>query len=222
MFFAYIHLKMWYKMNSATYVMNDRAKTARDDLITELYRKGIHLFIALVPLAASYQFQLTVMALTAGTLFYTFAEFLRLSGREVFVISGITRAASRRRDRDRFVLGPVTLSLGALLALMLYPERAAFIAIYALAFGDSISSIVGKMFGKIEIPFTGGKTVIGSFSCFMMVYIAAIILYADPVVSIGIAVTATLIEALPSTDFDNILIPVGTGFAAEYLFSLLI
>lgn len=206
-------------MINAAYVNGNPAKTAKDDLITEFYRKGIHLLIGLVPLAAAYQFRLTVMVLTAGTLFYTFAEMLRLSGREVYIISGVTRAASRMRDRDRFVLGPVTLALGALLALMLYPERAAFIAIYALAFGDSMSSIAGKLFGRLEIPFTGGKTFVGSASCFMIVYMAAVILYRDPVVSMGIALTATMIEALPSTDFDNILIPVGTGFAAEYLFT---
>ncbi len=205
-------------MNSAAYVMNDRARTVRDELGTELYRKSIHLLIGLVPLAASYQFELTVLVLLAGTLLYACAETLRLSGREVYIISGVTRAASRMRDRDRFVLGPVTLALGALLALMLYPERAAFIAVYALAFGDGISSIVGKLLGRIEIPFTGGKTIIGSASCFMIVYLAAMILYQDTPISMGIAFAATCIEALPSNDFDNILVPVGTGFVAEYLF----
>ena len=209
-------------MNNAAYVSNSRVRTVRDDLVTEFYRKSIHLLIGVVPLVASYYFEFTVFMLIAGTLFYTFAELARLSGREVYIISGVTRAASRFRDHDRFVMGPVTLSIGALLALMLYPERAAFIAIYALAFGDGISSIVGKLFGRVEIPFTGGKTFIGSASCFMMVYLSAMIIYRDPAVSVGIAVVATMIEALPSTDFDNILIPVGTGFAAEYLFTALL
>lgn len=209
-------------MKPAAYVMNSRVKTVNDELLTELYRKVIHLLIGLVPLAASYNFRLTVAMLTLGTLFYTFAEMLRLSGREVYVISSVTRAASRLRDRDHFVLGPVTLALGALLALMLYPERAAFIAIYALAFGDAVSSIAGKLFGRMEIPFTGGKTFVGSAACFLIVYLAAVILYRDPVVSMGIALAATVLEALPSTDFDNILIPVGTGFAAEYLFFQLV
>ena len=209
-------------MNNAAYVSNSRVRTIRDDLVTEFYRKSIHLLIGIVPIAASYQFQLTVFALIAGTLGYTFAELARLSGRNVYIVSNVTLAASRVRDRNRFVMGPVTLSLGALLALMLYPERAAFIAIYALAFGDSISSIVGKLFGRIEIPFTGGKTFIGSAACFMMVYFAAMLLYKDPAISAGIAVAATMLEALPSTDFDNILIPVGTGFVAEYLFAALL
>ncbi|MBN2049377.1 MAG: phosphatidate cytidylyltransferase [Spirochaetales bacterium] len=198
--------------------MNDRVKTTRHELTIEFYRKSIHLLIGLVPLAASYRFELTVAFLISGTLLYTLAEMMRLSGREVYIISGVTRAASRSRDRDRFVLGPVTLGLGALLALMLYPERAAFIGIYALAFGDGISSIAGKLLGKVEIPFTGGKTLVGSGACFLIVYLAAYILYGDLLISLGIAAVATFLEALPSTDFDNILIPVGTGFAAEYLF----
>ena len=113
------------------------------------------------------------------------------------------------------------IGLGALLALMLYPERAAFIAIYALAFGDGISSIAGKLFGRREIPFTGGKTFAGSLACFMTVFLAACILYGNVPVAFCIALTATVLEALPAKDFDNVLIPVGTGFVAQQL-SLLI
>jgi phytol kinase len=101
-------------------------KTAAAELQTELLRKSIHFFIAMVPPLATLSLPVTMALLGAGILVYSTAEALRLQGRTVPFISGITRMASRDRDRGRFVLGPVTLGLGAMLALMLYPEPAAF------------------------------------------------------------------------------------------------
>ena len=103
--FLLIICKMWYGMNNAAHVSNSRVRTVKDDLVTEFYRKSIHLLIGIVPIAASYQFQLTVFTLIAGTLCYTFAELARLSGRDVYIISGVTRAASRVRDRKPICYG---------------------------------------------------------------------------------------------------------------------
>jgi len=88
---------------------------------------------------------------------YTYAETLRMQGVSVGLISRITEAASRRRDKGSFSYGPVTLGLGAMLALMLYPEPAAAIAIYALAFGDGFSSLFGKIFGRGRDPLHRGE-----------------------------------------------------------------
>ena len=63
----------------------------------------------------------TTILLAAGIIVYATCESLRMSGREVPVISRVTALAARRRDAGKFVLGPITLGLGAMLALMLYP-----------------------------------------------------------------------------------------------------
>ena len=105
------------------------------------------------------------MALLAfGTVFYVFAEKARLAGRTILIISDLTIIASRERDRGRFVLGPVTLGVGALLALLLYPSTAAALAIYALAFGDGLASLAGKLLPSPRIPLTRGKTLAGSLA----------------------------------------------------------
>lgn len=187
------------------------------DLEKELVRKSIHLLIASIPLLASINIQITIGLLTAGTLIYSYAETLRCSGSDVYLISNITMIAARERDRNKFVLGPVTLGLGALLTLLLYPNPAATIGIYALAFGDGLSSVFGKLFGKKEIPFLGGKTFAGSLTCFIAVYTTTLIVTNKPVESFAIAVSATAIEALPLKDFDNLLIPVGTAAIAQML-----
>ncbi|MBT3272305.1 MAG: phosphatidate cytidylyltransferase [Spirochaetales bacterium] len=186
-------------------------------LQTELFRKAIHILIAAVPFLAAINTPATMILVASGTLLYTIAEFLRSRGHEVFLISRITELASRDRDRGHFVLGPITLGIGAMLALMLYPDPAAAIAILALAFGDSISSLVGKLYGYVTIPFTGGKTYAGSFACFLVVLFVAYRVTGNLNLSILISIAATALEALPTRDLDNIIVPVGTGFIASQL-----
>jgi dolichol kinase len=180
---------------------------------TEIIRKSIHFLIALSPSMAALNRPLTVIFLAAGTLGYTWMEYLRLAGVRVPLVSSLTGMASRSRDRGRFVMGPVTLGLGAMLALLLYPSPAASIAIYALAFGDGFAGLVGKFFGKIRPAFLCGKSVEGSMACFTAVLIAAYRVSPDYPAAFAAALTATAVEALPLEDYDNIALPVTVGFA---------
>jgi dolichol kinase len=177
----------------------------------------MHFLIALSPAMAAVNRPLTVALLMTGTLFYALMEALRLSGVEVPLVSSLTSMASRPRDRDRFVLGPVTLGLGALLALLLYPSPAASIGIYALAFGDGFASLVGKTFGRHRPAFMLGKSVEGSLACFSAVFIAAYGVSRRFSVAFVAALVATLVEALPLKDYDNIALPVSVGFVAQFL-----
>lgn len=188
------------------------------EIRTELIRKSIHLLIGLVPTLAAWNLGFTVMLLGSGIIVYAYGEFLRLRGFEVVLVSRLTAMAARKRDMGKFVLGPVTLGLGAMLALLLYPEPAASIAIYALAFGDGLSSLVGKTFGSIRLPLTGGKSLEGSLTCFLAVLSASYALTGDAARSAMVALAATVVEAVPSKDLDNILLPVGTGLVAAMLF----
>ena len=158
---------------------------------------------------------LTVFILLVGTLGYSFMEYLRLSGVRVPVISSLTSMASRSRDIGHFVMGPVTLGFGALLALLLYPSPVASIAIYALAFGDGFASLVGKFFGKWRPSFLCGKSVEGSVACFSAVLISAYSVSGSAYIAFTAALTATVVEALPLEDYDNMAIPVTVGIAVQ-------
>jgi dolichol kinase len=186
-----------------------------EDIKTEVIRKSIHFLIALSPLMAALNRPATVLILAAGTLGYAWMESLRLAGIRVPFVSSVTSMASRERDKGGFVMGPVTLGLGALLALLLYPSPAASIAIYALAFGDGFASLVGKFFGRIRPPVLGGKSVEGSLACFIAVLISALRVSGDFHIALVAAFTATLVEALPLEDYDNIALPVTVGMAVS-------
>ncbi|MDR2305021.1 MAG: phosphatidate cytidylyltransferase [Treponema sp.] len=187
------------------------------ELRTEIVRKSIHFLIALSPLMASYNRLLTMLFLMTGTLFYVYLESLRLAGIKVPLVSALTSAASRFRDEGHFVLGPVTLGLGALLALLLYPPPAASIAIYALAFGDGFASLAGKLFGQIRPPPLFGKSLEGSSACFIAVFIAAFRVSGDLRVSCIAALTAAAVEVLPLEDIDNLVIPVTVGLVVQLI-----
>jgi dolichol kinase len=181
---------------------------------TEVLRKSIHMLVALVPFAASVNQGITLALLAAGTIVYTYAELLRCMGVRVVLISRLTAMASRERDLGKFVLGPVTLGIGTMLALLLYPAPAASIAIFALAFGDGLASLVGKLFGRVRIPYTGGKTIIGSTACFAAIYLSARGVGASVSSALAVAFVSTLVEMLPLKDLDNILLPLSAGTTA--------
>jgi dolichol kinase len=186
----------------------------------ELLRKGIHLFIACVPSLAAFNPQLTFLLVGLGTLFYTGSEILRINGRRVILISAVTEFASRERDRGRIVLGPITLGLGAMAALYFYPEPAAALAIYALAFGDGLSSLFGRFFGGMSMPLFPEKTVGGSLTCFTAVFLVTFGVIGSFPKACVIAAAATLIEMLPLKDLDNLAIPLGTGLVAVLIIPL--
>lgn len=187
---------------------------------TEIIRKAIHLLVALVPVIAAFNLYLAVGLLAGGTLLYVFAEKSRREGYSILFVSDLTVVASRDRDKGHFVMGPVTLGVGAMLALLLYPQAASAIAIYSLAFGDSVASLVGKSVRSIRIPLTGGKTLAGSLACFAVVSAVSYRLTGDLPASLIIGVSASVFEALSFTDLDNIVLPVGTGLVATQILTL--
>jgi len=190
------------------------------ELKTEIVRKAIHFLIAFTPSMAAVNRPLTVLFLMAGTLGYTYMEYLRLNGVKIPVFSSLNRMASRPRDAGRFVMGPVTLGLGALIALLLYPSPVASIAIYALAFGDGFASLAGKFLGKWRPAFLYGKSVEGSLACFTATLISAYAVSGSMRIALTAAFTAMIVEALPIGDYDNLLLPVTVGMAVQIAFLL--
>ncbi len=188
--------------------------------IKELVRKSIHLCAALVPSLLSVARVPVLCALCAVLIFYCIAEFLRMKGISVFIVSVITETASRKRDENRFVLGPVFLALGVLITAVLFRPDAAAVGIYALAFGDGLASLAGKLFGITVIPHTAGKTVVGSLTCFTAIFLSTWAVCKDTFAALIIAVCGMCIELLPLKDFDNLIIPIALAAVAQFYFHI--
>lgn len=182
-----------------------------NSIFKEVFRKSIHICSSFVPFFLMIAYRQTIACLIAALMFYTVCEFLRLKNVSIPVISKITEIAARKRDENRFVLGPVTLVCGILISAYFLPLDCARVGIYALAFGDGTASLAGKLFGKVTIPGSHGKTVAGSLVCFFSVFVATFCCCQNCFVSLVVGVAAMFIEMLPLADFDNVLIPVAIG-----------
>jgi dolichol kinase len=200
------------------YSMN---RVIASELKTEVIRKTIHMLIALVPGIAAINRTAAIAFLVIGTSSYILMEYLRLCGIKTPIISSLTSMASRPKDIGQFVMGPVTMGLGALLALVLFAPSIAAIAIYALAFGDSASALAGKLFGKRRPALLFGKSIEGSVVCFAAVFWSAQAVSGSMYIALAAAFSATAAEALPLGDYDNLAIPVTVGLAVFLAFSLI-
>jgi dolichol kinase len=172
------------------------------------------MLIALVPSLAAIDRSNAALLLMAGILFYSCAESLRFLGFSLPLISSVTRAVSRKREKGRFALAPVTLGLGALVTLAVFPPSQAAAAIYALAFGDSASTVVGKFLGRLRPAFLSGKSIEGSLACFAASSLAACLVFPGQKTALAVGFVSLLVDALPLREFDNIFLPLAAGFAA--------
>ena len=180
-------------------------------IFKELFRKSIHICSSFVPLFLKLAYWPVIGLLVLALIAYTVCELLRTKNINILLISKITEIAARKRDENHFVLGPVTLVCGILLAALLLPLDCARVGIFALAFGDGLASLMGKLFGKITIPGAHGKTAAGSLTCFFAVFISTFCCCGDCFISLCVALCAMFIEILPLSDFDNLIIPPAIG-----------
>jgi dolichol kinase len=198
--------------------MNPRTKRdRRTQFKTELLRKGIHLLVAFTPAIADIDRPFTIILLCAGSIVYLTGEIFRLRGRSIPLLTRVTAFASRPREAGKFVPGPLTLALGAILSLLIFPaitadSRACHTAIYALAFGDGLSGLIGRPFGRLRPAFLLGKSVEGSIVCFIAVFISTCAVTGQTRVSLATALVTMFVEALPLRNIDNIVIPLTAGF----------
>ena len=174
----------------------------------EFFRKVIHLATAFVPAFLVIARTPVLVVLFVVLVFYCTAEVLRCKGKRVFGISAITEMAARKRDSNKFVLGPVTLAIGVLLAALIFDQKASTIGICALAVGDGLASLVGKVCGRHNFLMFKEKTLEGSLACFCAIFASTFFVTKDALVALIIAVAGTIIEVLPLKDFDNLLIPL--------------
>ena len=181
-------------------------------IIKELFRKSIHICSSFVPLFLSFAYWPVIGLLVLALVLYTISEILRARNINIPLISKITEIAARKRDENRFVLGPVTLVCGILLAALMFPLEYARVGIFALAFGDGLASLFGKLFGKLPIPGAHGKTVAGSLTCFFAVFVSTFCCCGNCMISLIVATCAMFIEMLPLSDFDNLIIPPAIGW----------
>ncbi len=128
---------------------------------------------------------------------------LRIQGARIFFVDWFERLFERA-DAPLPGWGSAAYALGVLIALTFLSDSAEIAAvIYILAFGDAISTIVGRM-GRIKLPYNDKKTVEGSIALFFASLPAYMLI--GPLI-VPLAMLAALAESLPILE-DNLTVPI--------------
>jgi dolichol kinase len=171
-------------------------------------RKLIHLSALLVPILTEVTSKTIVLtALSIIVVLYAVEEALRLKGRSVPAITSFTLRMSRPEETGRFIVRPIYLAVGVILALLLFPTRIAYASIGIVAVGDPVAAYVGERFGRRHLR--PNKTLEGLIAGLVISFIlASIIVY--PVAAFAGAAGAMLMELLDIPD-DNLTMPIAAG-----------
>ena len=205
------------KLASVLPILNEDQVKRSFPSVNDFVRENIHAAGIVMPILAHIigDVRPVVIFIGALSIAYFTSEIARLYGKNLPLISTITRHAASQSELYGFAAAPLYYALGILFTLLFfpYPVNAAAIAIFTL--GDSAASIFGGTFG-IRLPFNKGKTFEGSLSGFIFAFLASS-LFVPPWIAVIGAAIAMSVEYLPVPINDNILIPIITASALTLL-----
>ncbi len=184
--------------------------------INDLVREDIHAAGFFMPVIAGLITVPVVAALIILiAIVYTVSELRRLEGRELPLVSAITRHAASQSELYGFAASPLYFAFGIVTTLLLFPTHAAGAAIAMFCLGDSAASLFGGLIST-SLPFNKGKTWEGSLAGFFFAFLAGTF-FVSPWLALAGAAIAMTIEVLPLPVNDNVLIPIITGAALTLL-----
>jgi dolichol kinase len=183
---------------------------------SDLVREDIHASGFFMPVIASLVSVPVVGILIFNVaLLYSISELLRLEGRDLPLISQITRLAASQSELNGFAAAPLYFAFGILLTLALFPSPASGAAVAMFCLGDSAASLFGGLIST-SLPFNKRKTWEGSLAGFFFAFLAGTFFISPLLALIGAAIAMT-VEVLPLPVNDNVLVPVITGAALTLL-----
>ena len=192
--------------------------------IREISRKVIHIFNIIIPLFHIYIFKNKIDMIIFLSAMVIFCFFIEIFRNQNSFISKIFEKylffMMRSFEKQGSLTGSTWVFVGALITIILVPQPFSLIALFFLAFGDTLAALVGMKFPFIKI---GNKTLSGAFACFIMCFSVGLILdfgIGLDIILIG-AFTATIAELISIKINDNITIPVLSGYAM-YLGSIVV
>ena len=171
--------------------------------VDEIKRKTFHILTLLYVLAYWYM-PLNIVLWSMFVLILTVlaGEIIRAKNESFNVFILKILGGVHRESETRKISGlPWTLS-GAFLTMFLFNDKTiVLVSFLYLAFGDAIAALVGKAYGKHKIY--AGKSIEGSFACFVVCFIVGLILLPTWQFAFIGALIATLIETVPWPLNDN-------------------
>lgn len=176
--------------------------------MTDNLRRIVHLSALLVPILVELTSKVLILELLSLiTIVFTLEEVLRLRGRHLPLITQFTLRMSRSEERGRFIVRPIYLAVGIILALLLFPRIISYASIAIGAVGDTVAAYVGGRYGHKHLM--RRKTLEGSIAGLIASLLSAYLLVSPLVALVGSA-GATLMEVIDIPN-DNLTMPIAAG-----------
>lgn len=184
-------------------------------LRNEFRRKSVHLGMIIIP---AWVYLVPPHWALLGLIIATFAtvvtDLLRLSDQRLkrFFLQ-LFRSVIRRHEEDH-LLGSTYFMIAALLSVIVFDRTIAISALTFLVLGDSAAAFVGKKYGR---PTYWGKSLQGSFACFVVCLGIGWAVLPNAWLVLTGALAATISEALPVPMDDNMRVPILSGIAMQVI-----
>lgn len=188
-------------------------------LMQEVKRQGVHVVFgsAIIALALILGMHDAVIVLTLALAAGIFALGLHLLKLPV----PFAKQILFEFERGKVIPGKGAMhyAAGALLLMTLGKGEFALAMIAVLAFGDGASTAIGKAFGKLKLPWNDDKSWAGTLA-FAVVGFAAAAFFLPLQETFAYSVLLALVESLPTSIDDNLMIPV-SALALRAIFQAL-
>jgi dolichol kinase len=186
----------------------------KKSLLTETYRKAIHIGSLIIPLSYRFVFhsdrRTFFLFLVPITVIAFLIELFRLQNKTFKnIFYNIFGLIIRKHEHNDFT-GATYLLMSSVLSIALFPADIAFLALSFLSIGDTLAAIVGKSVGKRK--FQNKKSLEGTLACFVGTFIYALFFMPNPVIAFFGSLSTALAELAEIPIDDNIKIPLISGF----------
>ena len=193
------------------------------DSEAEIIRKIVHIGMGNVILIAWWLDIPAYVGITASV----FASLITLLSYKFPILPGINSVG--RQSLGTFFYA---VSIGVLVGIFwyLHQPQYAVLGIMIMAWGDGLAALIGKRFGKHKyIVFGAQKSWEGSltvtlssyFICAILLFIVQGNIWQTWIISLIVALIATILEAFSFLGIDNLTVPIGSATCAYLLTQIL-
>ena len=199
---------------------NNKEQYKELSLKGEFYRKTIHIASSSIPIGYYFLSKDIVLIVIAPLLFLMLlVEFLKYKSEAVYNLylryfKSLLRG--HEFDRDKFrVNGASWVLIGDIVCILLFPKYIAITGMLLLSLSDSLSAIIGRIYGKKQ--YAPDRSFAGTFTFFtvgiVIVFLSPKYIYIPAEYYLGlIAVAATTLA-------DSVKLPVDDNFAIPVICS---
>ena len=190
----------------------------------EIRRQSTHLFLGCIIVSLLYAGWINAWWLLMGSMITLLGSYLTKKGVKIPLVKTLLNLLGRETENKNMpAKGLIFYLLGSGLTALFYPQEIALASIMILAFGDSISRILGPR-GYIKHPFNNNRFLEGILVGTIFATLAGM-LFVPFMYSVYASVVTMFIEGMDievnnvKID-DNLLIPVLSGALMMLLHSL--